>query len=206
MSGCYESKTLNICPHNVPVKLGCDKCLIDARFYEIEHKIAHLLDGIDRCFERVECVEKWKEWIENIEETAYRADRKEQEFNNHIKGVECNCRLDNRSHEIQTRACLNDLWTRQKLLEETVKILQDTRITKLESNHLDQLNPEAFLIIKKRCDDIEEIVYEVKEKQLNCDRKPFKCPVCEGKGKLWPDGTIGYHRCEPCEGKGIVWG
>jgi chromosome segregation ATPase len=37
-------------------------------------------------------------------------------------------------------------------------------------------------------------------------KKPYTCPVCEGQGKLWPAGSIGYNLCESCHGKGIVWG
>lgn len=46
----------------------------------------------------------------------------------------------------------------------------------------------------------------IKENERNCDRKPFKCPICEGKGKFWPEGVIGYDRCDSCEGRGYIWG
>ncbi len=46
-------------------------------------------------------------------------------------------------------------------------------------------------------------------------KKPHKCPVCDGKGKLFPDKMqVGMtwdiktnnQVCDSCEGKGIVWG
>jgi len=46
------------------------------------------------------------------------------------------------------------------------------------------------------------------------ERRPFKCPVCEGRGFLLEsfytddDSTAsGYYvTCRTCSGKGIVWG
>lgn len=41
------------------------------------------------------------------------------------------------------------------------------------------------------------------------ERKPHKCPLCEGSGKRlieFPNGTFISDSCRACEGKGIVWG
>lgn len=42
------------------------------------------------------------------------------------------------------------------------------------------------------------------------DKKPHKCPVCDGKGKklFGKSGCVaGFEEnCYPCQGKGIVWG
>lgn len=35
--------------------------------------------------------------------------------------------------------------------------------------------------------------------------KPYKCPVCDGKGQWFKPPKDEYH-CNCCEGKGIVWG
>jgi len=40
-------------------------------------------------------------------------------------------------------------------------------------------------------------------------KKPHRCPVCEGKGKIHftlPAGGYWEQDCKPCETKGIVWG
>ena len=40
-------------------------------------------------------------------------------------------------------------------------------------------------------------------------RYPHRCPLCEGRGKLPPDGTTSNYSmvtCHGCSGKGIVWG
>lgn len=67
--------------------------------------------------------------------------------------------------------------------------------------------------MKSRIDDLEELIYEVKEKQRACDRKPHPCPICEGNGfVIQEDVSQGeadcYKRveCKACEGNCIVWG
>jgi DnaJ-class molecular chaperone len=40
-------------------------------------------------------------------------------------------------------------------------------------------------------------------------RRPYKCPVCDGTGKVWQrsDSTgINKQPCHACKGTGIVWG
>ena len=50
------------------------------------------------------------------------------------------------------------------------------------------------------------------------DKKPYKCPVCDGTGKVsrpphiagdiseWVDSQTGPYPCQACEGKGVIWG
>ena len=41
------------------------------------------------------------------------------------------------------------------------------------------------------------------------ERRPWKCPVCNGSGKVLPVGsatTITEYVCHACKGTGIVWG
>lgn len=45
------------------------------------------------------------------------------------------------------------------------------------------------------------------------DKKPHKCPVCEGQGRIFVSDPSKqgvfvldkWQDCPPCEGKGIVW-
>ncbi len=40
-------------------------------------------------------------------------------------------------------------------------------------------------------------------------RRPWKCPVCDGSGKVWPTGdqtSTAKKECPACKGTGIVWG
>ena len=39
--------------------------------------------------------------------------------------------------------------------------------------------------------------------------KPYRCPVCNGTGKVWPSETatsMSKQPCHACNGTGIVWG
>jgi hypothetical protein len=50
MSGCQNTETLSLCPHNVPEKFGCDKCLLESKF-------RNLYIMVDRLIERVKKLE-----------------------------------------------------------------------------------------------------------------------------------------------------
>ncbi len=107
----------------------------------------------------------------------------------------------------------------------------EDRIKKLESDHLDKLNPHAFLILKTAIDKLRK---EFEEKldvdmdkwkqyfsEVHQSKKPHKCPNCEGIGEFKndelllgqrlkttqrQDATGCYDMCQSCQGKGIVWG
>lgn len=131
-------------------------------------------------------------------------------------------------HSSQNEGHCIGLESRIEKLEENLKIddrisASDVlcRLTKLESDHLDKLNPHAFLILKKRCDELERLINAIKDSYNNIcapslRKEPFKCPVCEGKGKdsnrLVTEScdqqikVLVNPDCKSCEGKGIVWG
>lgn len=179
---------------------------------ETQHLVEHAQEGVAKCFECIEKLEniqaeprlikleeefvRNKEWIENIEEIACRADRREPQSGNHIRGIECECRLDNRAHQINTKAVLNDLWTRQKLLEEQVKILQETRTQLIAP--MKKVTREEF---KAQYPDVDD----------SHAKKQHCCPNCKGAGNILyfvetaKDNEL-YLPCVLCTGKGIVWG
>ena len=40
-------------------------------------------------------------------------------------------------------------------------------------------------------------------------KHPYRCPVCNGTGKVWPTGDttkMEKQPCSACNGTGIVWG
>src|SRR5271166_6123615 len=113
----------------------------------------------------------------------------------------------------------NVIYTRIEKLEELAK----------ERAHL--INFKSYLALEDRIKILEDYTKEL-EVQINIiralggrpfikDKKPYKCPVCDGKCEflnetLLPgarltkrqrqDATGCYDMCMPCEGKGIVWG
>jgi hypothetical protein len=55
------------------------------------------------------------------------------------------------------------------------------------------------------------VPFVVEAKPLILNKRPFKCPVCEGSGQLLviQDGSASTpptKACHACEGKGLVWG
>ncbi len=82
------------------------------------------------------------------------------------------------------------------------------RIERLELDHLDKLSPYAYVTLNTKLQELETEINTVRALGSRAfhPSRPHKCPVCDGRGKLWPQGTIGYDRCEPCEGKGVLWG
>lgn len=76
--------------------------------------------------------------------------------------------------------------------------------------------------LQKRLEPIEQWK---KTAKILCDqsKKPHKCPVCDGKGKIYIDPSrqlsgieamfakkdvngLSFEDCRPCEAKGILWG
>lgn len=82
------------------------------------------------------------------------------------------------------------------------------KISELEKDRLDHLNPTAFVILKKRCDNLEELIYEFKSQLRNQNRTPHRCPCCEGSGRYQLRTALNASDiidCHACEGSGIVW-
>jgi len=53
---------------------------------------------------------------------------------------------------------------------------------------------------------IDEIVNLIKENNMRDRRKPHKCPVCDGYGKILSLIAQESNKCNACEGKGVIWG
>lgn len=97
----------------------------------------------------------------------------------------------------------------------------------LESNHLTQeLNPQVWKFVTERIDKLEKLESKfadfMQKSILNCEKRPFKCPVCNGEIKILIDPStpmsgiqamfgkrdsngMYYKDCVSCD-KGIIWG
>lgn len=53
---------------------------------------------------------------------------------------------------------------------------------------------------------IDEILNLIKEGNMRDGRKPHKCPVCDGYGKILSLIAQESNKCNACEGKGVIWG
>lgn len=62
--------------------------------------------------------------------------------------------------------------------------------------------------ISKRLEELETVINIIRDlasRGYN-PKKPYACPICQGKGQLWNETVIKFDKCHPCEGGGIVWG
>lgn len=103
------------------------------------------------------------------------------------------------------------------------------RLDKLESTQLENRMHESSILMRlktleakwgnpliermdkleKQVSNWEEEFYFIQGKVRDRDKRPYKCPVCEGKGKInlvLPAGGYWENNCNSCKGDGIVWG
>lgn len=102
----------------------------------------------------------------------------------------------------------------KKSLESRIDLIEQV-VTSLDRSLDDYMivHNQRYDKFKKRIDELEEKIKRL-ESLTGHDKKPQKCPVCEGKGRsfytIFEQGTLysSYREktCLSCEGKGIVWG
>lgn len=80
------------------------------------------------------------------------------------------------------------------------------RLTKLEEAYTASFETAKEIIFQGAQTHASILKCEAKYKELEkMNRKPHKCPVCEGHCGTIINGVIDED-CRSCEGKGIVWG
>lgn len=87
-----------------------------------------------------------------------------------------------------------------------IQIIADNSM-KHDLNDLKHENIVLRGTIKKIEERLECVEQWKKTAKILCDqfKKPHKCPLCNGHGKLgYPE--VLQDKCHSCEGKGIVWG
>jgi len=81
-----------------------------------------------------------------------------------------------------------------KEIENIRYLIQDNMLRQIEHNRK----------VSERMDVLEGLLSALSHLR-HIDKKPHKCPVCEGQGGFYISGTMDSE-CHACEGKGIVWG
>lgn len=88
-----------------------------------------------------------------------------------------------------------------------MKVLNE-RIDKLEvlaQERAHLINYKSYLALADRLDEVEKKIKSATE----INKKPYKCPICGGKGFVFLMFSIvdsKQEKCNSCESKGIVWG
>jgi hypothetical protein len=82
------------------------------------------------------------------------------------------------------------------------------RMSNLEKNN--EFDDHQRKRLEDKINYLEELIYDVKAKLRESDKKPHRCPICDGRGfyeSMVPKepGRLDF-TCKTCEGKGIVWG
>lgn len=98
---------------------------------------------------------------------------------------------------------------RIKNLEVRISLQNDNqnRIEYLERK--DKATGEVEAMLLNKIKDLETLFYDEKDKFRSGDKKPFKCPVCVGKGNITQEiepKIYKFDSCHACQGKCIIWG
>lgn len=131
------------------------------------------------------------------------------------------------SHYIKVNDRLDKLESENKMRQDTIACVDraydeamvniEKRLGKLESGKLYQeLDPKVWDFMKERIDKLEQSILETRIQfidQLGYEKKPYKCPVCLGEGRVKLDeplkkDNVTYFsiNCISCKEQGIVWG
>jgi uncharacterized coiled-coil protein SlyX len=145
------------------------------------------------------CSSKNKEDVININAVIYK------EFEERIKKLE--------NHQKKADSILDNIFALVIRIQELEKwkevvieknIQDNNRIRKLEDKSALQTNLVNIISDLHRID--ERIVELEKHKDEN--QIPFKCPVCNGSGRIIHEllsGEVLKNKCHACQGKGIIW-
>ncbi len=162
--------------------------------------IEHIYDGIEKCFERIELIDmaissdgRIEDFVkQNVEKIHERIDQLESNVDFEKAKELIYQGAQTLAYILKIQSELNALTEMYKALSINVAGLQDRHVRQIDENRKSS----------QRIDDIETLI-DVRAE--NNEKKPHKCPVCDGKGQWFEEPSNKYH-CNSCEGKGIVWG
>lgn len=101
---------------------------------------------------------------------------------------------------------LNQIDENRKLDKKIDNIVSQLKAWDEDLEYLDSMKlPKRIEKLEKQIANWEEEFYFLKDKLRCYDKKPHKCPLCDGLGGTKISGTIDEY-CNVCDGKGIVWG
>jgi|GEM_PF-4141439 hypothetical protein len=145
-------------------------------FQRLEKLIRLNEDGLMKCFE----------WSENFEKEMTTMRYMQQNLRDACKRIE----------ELEDRITACDTWIKG--------ILTDIDMIKIEDiERLEKYNMEEYsniLEIERILEKHKKWLFRLEKK----DKKPNKCPICNGLGGTKINGTID-EECNSCKGTGIVW-
>ncbi len=183
--GNYNQETLSLCQHGIPVKLGCYTCLIKPTLNELESNIKDMKKLLEIHWKDREIFYGYGQDIKILKERIEKLERLYNESTDVEQGL---------LNRIKSMECEN-----KKLKDHNERILfQWADIEDIKTT----LNKHYEMLQNNGC-DIAKLI------NGGYERKPHKCPVCEGEPlKEWHENNglaRKIHICVSCDGKGIVW-
>lgn len=177
-------------------------------------KTKEVIDVLEKQTQAILELEEWKEVaIEKNIQDIEKIRSLEQKWHNSIDGYAI---LIQRIEKIENHICFNR--DNRADLNAALSDIQNDYKDKIE-NYRIALNSLVELNVKNLHDRIdglekqiknwEEEFYFLKDKSRTTDKKPHKCPVCDGRGKIQlilPAGGFWEQNCASCGMNGVVWG
>jgi hypothetical protein len=180
MSECTDTnETLSLCLHGIPVKFLCEKCTIDSMILNLDHKIEHCYKGVEKCFERLNGIEKsFQEKFDFIK----------------IKWLELEDSLKNESimRKDLRDYCFDRLGSAINPCSKNIDVYSRIEELELLTNALrDKYNSMCPPSLKKElyncpvCDGDGRIKLEEPLCKDNVIYYLISCHLCQGKGVIW---------------------
>ncbi len=211
-----DEETSSLCDHGAQIKFGCLLCaptlgdLIISLNNKVEQLREHKVRQIDenrKISRRVDEVEKslehyreYKTGIEDLETDVMRLNERIVDVLEELENSD-NERLDKLENSYNYESIL-DLMAASREFDERIDKLEEEKAQAKEVT-------EYYFEINRRLKEIENWKdFIMKSIVFSKDKKPHKCPVCEGKcKKMFELPSGGYYEidCKSCDGKGIVW-
>ncbi len=190
------SETMSTCVHGVPVKFECGRCQDKHIITLIESQVKSLQDqdknGYMYLKGQIEALHAHKNW--QIEENRKISRRVDELQNNHAKII---------------NSCVDKIDALEKFKKESLVDYSDIReIHRVLEEHYHSIHNRDPQGLKEKIEKLEKITRRIIKGDMQNENRPFKCPVCDGKGKLSHPltGQILVSMCDTCGGIGIVWG
>lgn len=131
------------------------------------------------------------------------------------------CELQKQISSLTVQIAAHHEFKLNKLDRKFDDVISELKAWDEDFDYLDSLKlPKKIEMLEKQIANWEEEFYFLKEKLRSPDKKPHKCPICEGSQvrtyldmnidptihSINPITKVRKDNCHGCEGSGIVWG
>jgi len=207
-------ETLNICSHGVPVKMGCNKCMIERRVEKLEEILPRYDELHKEWWTRIEELEKLA--IFNMSpEVQQLINCQMQNLIKRIKVIEDFIGQNYKADIERLSKKIDEIIDFDNSIKESMTMLNN-RISAIvkDNDEKNMRRIEENTLISRRLTEVERFqdITNLQYKARKTDKIPYRCPLCDGKEpSCYKEKYMQAHIhtdecfCHACEGKGIVW-